>query len=175
MGETVGEADFRAANRILSASRCVWWSGVGPSAHLAGYAAFLFRRLGKPSGALTHAGFDGADEFLPIETGHAVVVLAYGRLHRHARVLLEHARSVGAGAVLVTDSVPVPADVPVAARLVGGRGPRGMFASHANTTVLVEALALATAATLPSAAEASVARLNSLREAISGRPLGVDS
>ena len=65
----------------------MWWSGVGPSAHLAGYAAFLFRRLGKDSGVLTHAGFDAADELLGLRAGHAVVILAYGRLHRHVRVL----------------------------------------------------------------------------------------
>ncbi len=66
MAERIPESEFHEANRILQLAPYVWWSGVGPSAFLAGYGAFLFRRLGKDSGALTHAGFDGADELLSV-------------------------------------------------------------------------------------------------------------
>ena len=64
MDQAIPESEFHAANRVIDQAPYVWWSGVGPSAHLAGYAAFLFRRLGKDSGVLTHAGFDAADELL---------------------------------------------------------------------------------------------------------------
>ncbi len=174
MEQAIPETEFHAANRVLDQAPYVWWSGVGPSAHLAGYAAFLFRRLGKDSGVLTHAGFDAADELLGLRAGHAVVILAYGRLHRHARVLLERAAEVNSPAVLVTDSVSPSEQWPIAARLVSGRGVRGTFASHATTIVLVEALALAMATAKPARAKASVEQLNALREAIAGRPLGVD-
>jgi DNA-binding MurR/RpiR family transcriptional regulator len=60
----VPAADFDRAARVLSDAAHVWWCGTGPSAHLANYAAFLCRRLGTPSGSLTHAGTDHADELL---------------------------------------------------------------------------------------------------------------
>jgi DNA-binding MurR/RpiR family transcriptional regulator len=169
----IPESEFRKANLIIERASQVWWSGVGPSAFLAEYAAFLFRRLGKPSGALTHAGFDGADELLGLKRGHAVVVLAYGRLHRHVRVLCERALEVGADVVFVTDSVLLPAEYPVSARILSGRGPQEMFASHATTIVLIEALALSMAANDPDRAQASVDDLNALRGAIAGRSLDV--
>lgn len=174
MDQAIPDSEFHKANFVIANASYVWWSGVGPSAHLAGYAAFLFRRLGKDSGALTHAGFDGADELLSLKAGHAVVVLAYGRFHRHVRVLLDRAAAVGAQVVLVTDTVSLSEELPIAARLVSGRGARGMFASHATTILVVEALALAMAASEPARAKASVEQLNALRGAIAGRPLGVD-
>lgn len=174
MAERVPESDFREANQIIERASYVWWSGVGPSAFLAGYGAFLFRRLGKDSGALTHAGFDGADELLSVNRGHAVVVLAYGRLHRHVRVLLERAQEVGAEVVFVTDSVSLSAEWQIPVRLLSGRGRQGMFASHATTIVLLEALALSMAANQPAQAQASVELLNALRGKIAGRPLAVD-
>ncbi len=174
MAEGIPESEFHEANRIIERAGCVWWSGVGPSAFLAGYAAFLFRRLGKQSGVLTHAGFDGADELLSVKRGHAVIVLAYGRLHRHARVLLERAEEVGAETIFVTDSVSPSAERQITVRLLSGRGRQGMFASHATTVVLIEALALSMAANQPEQAQASVEQLNALRAAIAGRPLAVD-
>jgi DNA-binding MurR/RpiR family transcriptional regulator len=174
MAQRISESEFREANRIIERASCVWWSGVGPSAFLAGYAAFLFRRLGKDSGSLVHAGFDGADELLNLKRGHAVVVLAYGRLHRHVRVLLERAKEVGAQVVFVTDSVALPAEQEVAALLLSGRGAHEKVASHATTIVLIEALALSMAANQPGQAQTSVEQLNVLRHAIAGRPLDVD-
>ena len=170
MAERIPESEFREANRIIARASHVWWSGVGPSAFVAEYAAFLFRRLGKDSGALTHAGFDGADELLSVKPGHAVIVLAYGRLHRHVRALLERAEAAGSDVIFVTDSVSLPSDQQVRVRLLSGRGHHGMFASHATTIVLVEALALSMAANQPAQARASVEQLNALRGAIAVGP-----
>lgn len=173
MAGRIAESEFREANRIIAQAPYVWWSGVGPSAFLAGYAAFLFRRLGKQSGALTHAGFDGADELLSVKQGHAVVIFSYGRLHRHVRVLLERADEIGCEVVFVTDSVAVPTEGQTPVRLLSGRGRQGMFASHATTIVLVEALALSMAASQPDESQGSLEQLNVLRGEIAGRPLAV--
>ena len=173
MAQRIPESEFRQANQIIERATYVWWSGVGPSAFLAGYAAFLFRRLGKDSGSLTHAGFDGADELLSMKPGHAVVVLAYGRLHRHVRVLLKRAEQVGSDVVIVTDSASLAAEWQIPVRLLSGRGRQGMFASHATTIVLIEALALSMAANQPAQAQGSVEQLNALRGEIAGRPLDV--
>ena len=101
-------------------------------------------------------------------------MLAYGRLHRHVRVLLERAQEVGSEVIFVTDSVSLSTEWQIPVRLSSGRGRHGMFASHATTIVLIEALALSMAANRSADAQSSVAQLNALRAEIAGRPLAVD-
>jgi DNA-binding MurR/RpiR family transcriptional regulator len=152
----------------------VWWCGIGPSASLASYAAFLCRRLGKSSGALTHAGTDHADELLALREREAAVVLAYGRVHPYVRVLLDRAAAVGVDVVLVSDAGKARVDTPVAVQLDAGRGSPGLFATHGPTIVLIEALVLAIAADQPERATESLTTLNELRRSIAGRRVDVD-
>ncbi|MCU1353551.1 MAG: transcriptional regulator [Acidimicrobiales bacterium] len=171
----VSSDDFDAATAVLAAADQVWWSGVGPSAHLAEYAAFVSRRLGRRGGALTHSGTDHADELLAVGPGDAVVAFAYGRLHSYVNVLLDRAQQVDVPVVLITDRTSTDATPDnVAVRLKAGRGTPGLFASHAPTIVLIEALALAVAATDQERADRSLRELNQLRRALAGRRLDVD-
>ncbi len=170
----VSPADFDKAAAVIADAAHVWWCGTGPSAHLAQYAAFLCRRLGTPSGSFTHAGTDHADELLALKPKHAVVVLAYGRIHPYVRVLLQHAARVDAKVVLVTDTMNPGTASPIAARLNAGRGTPGLFATHGPTVVLLEALVLATAAANPRGSKSALTTLNSLREGIAGKPVDVD-
>jgi DNA-binding MurR/RpiR family transcriptional regulator len=174
LARRVPAIDFDAAASILAPASRLWWSGTGPSAHIADYAAFLCRRLGRDSGSLTHSGTDLADELLALRPGHAVVVLAYGRIHTYVDAILQRADAVGARVVLITDTIGQRLDPPVAVRLNAGRGVPGLFASHGATMVLVEALVLATAATDPKRSESSLASLNDMRRSIAGRRLDVD-
>ena len=170
----VSAADFDRAVATLETAPRVWWCGTGPSAHLAEYAAFLCRRLGRPAGALTHGGTDHADELLDVRPGDAVVVLAYGRLHPYVRVLMQHAADISAEVVLVTDTLGQRLPAPVAAQLNAGRGSRGLFATHGPTIVLLEALVLAMAAADPVRSEGALATLNDLRQSLAGRRVDVD-
>jgi DNA-binding MurR/RpiR family transcriptional regulator len=171
----VSAKDFDEAAAILADAKFVWWCGTGPSAHLANYAAFLSRRLGRPSGSLTHAGTDHADELLALESNDAVVVLAYGRIHPYVHVLLQRAAEVGAQVVLITDTLNPRSASPIAAQLRAGRGAPGLFATHGPTIVLLEALVLAIAASDPHRSEDALAALNQLRRSIAGRRVDVDS
>jgi DNA-binding MurR/RpiR family transcriptional regulator len=170
----VPAADFDKAASVLSSASHIWWCGTGPSAHLASYAAFLCRRLGTSSGALTHSGTDHADELLSLRADHAVVVLAYGRVHPYVRVLLQHAENVGAQVVLVTDTLGRRLATPVAAQLNAGRGTPSLFATHGPTIVLLEALVLAMAAAHPDRSDTALATLNDLRQSLAGKRLDVD-
>jgi DNA-binding MurR/RpiR family transcriptional regulator len=170
----VPAADFDHAADVLARASHVWWCGTGPSAHLARYAAFLCRRLGTSSGALTHSGADHADELLGLRADHAIVVLAYGRVHPYVRTLLQHAADLGAKVVLVTDTLGGRLASPVAAHLNAGRGAAGLFATHGPTIVLLEALVLAVAAADPSRSEVALATLNDLRRSLAGKRLDVD-
>jgi DNA-binding MurR/RpiR family transcriptional regulator len=170
----VSADDFDHAAALLSAAPRVWWCGTGPSADLASYAAFLCRRLGKSSGALTHAGTDHADELLALRDGDAAVVLAYGRIHPYVRVLLDRAASVGVDVVLVSDTRKARFDRSIAVQLDAGRGSPGLFATHGPTIVLIEALVLAIAADDPGRSTASLTTLNDLRRSIAGKRFDVD-
>jgi DNA-binding MurR/RpiR family transcriptional regulator len=170
----VSEEKFDAAVRLLSRATRTWWCGTGPSAYLAGYGSFLTRRLGRPSDVFTHAGTDHADELLALAPGDAVVVLAYGRVHAYVRVLLRRAREVGAKTILVTDTLASRLADEADLQVNAGRGVPGLFASHATTVVLIEAMVLAIAATDPEHAQRTLAELNSLRRQLAGRQVPVD-
>jgi DNA-binding MurR/RpiR family transcriptional regulator len=170
----VSADDFDRAADVLAGAAHIWWCGTGPSAHLASYAAFLCRRLGTSSGALTHSGTDHADELLSLRHDHVVAVLAYGRVHPHVRVLLHHAADVGAPVVLITDALGRRLTAPIAAQLNAGRGAPGLFATHGPTMVLLEALVLAVAASQPGRSGSALATLNDLRRLLAGKRLDVD-
>jgi DNA-binding MurR/RpiR family transcriptional regulator len=165
---------FREAAGVLSASDRIVWRGVGPSAHLAAYGQLLAERVGKSSSALVHTGTSFADELLSLGSGDAIVLLAYGRLQAHVRVLLERAEAIDVPVVLITDTLGRRLGPAVHTTLECGRGTPGLFASHGATLVVVEALVLAVAAGDPAAAEASLGELNALRAALAGRRLDVD-
>ena len=166
---------FRAAVAILAGSNRVVWRGVGPSAHLAEYGQLITQRIGKPSCALVHTGTSFADELLMLAPNDAIVVFAYGRLQSHVRVLLDQAQSLDVPVVLVTDTLTRRLEGSVRTTLQCGRGAPGLFASHATTLVVVEALVLAIAATQQAASESSLASLNELRAALLGRRIDVDT
>jgi DNA-binding MurR/RpiR family transcriptional regulator len=171
----VSAARFEDAVAVLSASERIVWRGVGPSAHLAAYGQLLSERVGKRSSALVHTGTSFADELLTLAAGAAIVLLAYGRLQSHVRVLLERAEALRLPVVLITDSVPRRLGAAVHTTLECGRGAPGLFASHGATLVVIEALVLAVAAGDQDTAQNSLDDLNDLRAALAGRRLDVDA
>ena len=166
---------FQDAVGVLASSDRVVWRGVGPSAALANYGQLIAQRIGKPSSALVHTGTSFADELLSLEPNDAIVVFAYGRLQTHVHVLLEHAKTLDVPVVLITDTLARRLADSVDVTLQCGRGTPGLFASHATTLVVVEALILAIAATDQTESEASLARLNELRASLAGRRIDVDT
>jgi DNA-binding MurR/RpiR family transcriptional regulator len=170
----VSRSEFDAAAALLAASEQVWWSGIGPSEFMAGYGAFLCRRLGTPAGLLTRAGTDHADELLGLQAGHAVVILAYGRIHPSVAVTLERVTDIGARCVLVTDTPRHRLSRAPDIVLDAGRGAPEFFATHGPTVVLVEALVLAIAARDPRRSTDALSTLNGLRRSLAGRRIDVD-
>ncbi|HEY4333341.1 MAG TPA: MurR/RpiR family transcriptional regulator [Ilumatobacteraceae bacterium] len=174
MQQRLDEGAFERAVDVLSRGRRVTWWGTGPSAHLAGYGSMLCARIGRPAAAFTQTGAGAADELLSLVAGDAVVVLAYGRVHRHVSVLLDRAREIGCAVVLITDTLGSRVADRVDVRLAIGRGVPGLFASHAATLVVIEAVVLAVAAANLGAAEDALRTLNALRASIAGRRIDVD-
>jgi DNA-binding MurR/RpiR family transcriptional regulator len=154
---------FDRAVEILRGADRLLWSGIGPSAPLAEYASVLARRLGRPSTALTRSGSASADDLLEVTPNSTVVVLTYGRLHPHVDALLRRAADLAAPVVLVTDVLERELGDRVAETLVCWRGTPGLFASHAPTMVLLEALLMGLARVDPARAESSLAQLEEFR------------
>ena len=155
---------FDHAVEILGTADRLVWSGIGPSAPLAEYGALLARRMGRPSVALTRSGPSAADDLLEVRPSCGVVVLTYGRLHRHVDALLRRAAGQSVPVVLVTDVLESELGDRVAETLVCWRGTPGLFASHAPTMVLVEGLLMGLARLDPVRAESSLAELEELRD-----------
>jgi DNA-binding MurR/RpiR family transcriptional regulator len=175
LSRNVSPEAFQAAVAVLADRDRIVWRGVGPSAHLAAYGQLITQRIGKPSIALVHTGTSFADELLTLAPTDAIVVFAYGRLQAHVRVLLEHAATLDAPVVLVTDTLGRKLGTGVTTTLQSGRGAPGLFASHGTTLVVIEALVLAIAATSQVESEASLTKLNELRAALAGRRIDVDT
>ncbi len=87
---------------------------------------------------------------------------------------MRRADDVGAKSILITDTLGHRLSSPADLRLNAGRGTPGLFASHAPTIVLLEALVLATAAADPARSEAALGELNRLRRELAGKPFDVD-
>jgi DNA-binding MurR/RpiR family transcriptional regulator len=166
---------FSRAVNVLGAGERIVWRGVGPSACLADYGRLLCEQVGRRAAVWTHTGTAFADELAGLAVGDVVVALAYGRLQNHVHALIDHAAALGTATVLVTDVRQSRVAGRVSMVLESGRGVPGLFASHTNTLVLVEALVLGLAALDEDRAEASLAALNDLRAVLAGRRLDVDA
>jgi DNA-binding MurR/RpiR family transcriptional regulator len=175
MTHQIDGAEFDRAAALLAARARIVWRGVGPSAHLARYAAVLTQRIGKPTAALVHTGASFADELLSLDAEDGVVVFAYGRPQAHVDVLFERAASLEIPVVLVTDTLGRRYGSKAEITLTSGRGRPGLFASHGTTIVLIEALVLAVASSDRQHAEEALNALNDLRAALLGRRADVDS
>ncbi|WP_432044255.1 MurR/RpiR family transcriptional regulator [Streptomyces cadmiisoli] len=95
---------------VLARAREVLAFGVGLSEIPARFLAMKMNRLGHPTRFVGATGFLLADGLLGLRENDAVVIYAPARLTRELGVVIDHAQSVGAKTVLVTDSLgPAPA------------------------------------------------------------------
>ena len=169
----VSPETFRDAVAILERAQRVVWRGAGPSAALATYGQLMAQRIGKPSIAFTHTGTSFADELLTLAPTDTLVVLAYGRLQADVRVLLQHAAALHLEVVLMTDTLAHKLGDSVDVTLRCGRGAPRLFASHATTLIVIEALVLGVAAIDEAGAQATLTELNELRAELTRRRINV--
>jgi DNA-binding MurR/RpiR family transcriptional regulator len=169
----VSRDDFERAVEILDRSERIVWRGIGPSGYLAQYAALHCERIGHRSVAMTQMGTALADELLTLHSKDAVVVLSYGEVQRHTEVILTQAK--GSDIIVITDHDRNKLADQVTMVLECGRGQEDQFQSHAVTLVLIESLILGVADRNAPRRRRSLAKLDLLRQEITGRPIPVDS
>lgn len=152
----------RAVRLLSDAARIVVF-GIGPSAAISEYVAFLLMRHGRRARTLNATGDGLADQLLDLRVGDAMILLAYGRTYREIVVVIDEARRLRLPIVLVTDSLDAKlarlADVIVPAQ----RGKQARVKLHGVTVIVLEAIVLGLAFTNAGIAMKTLGRLADLR------------
>lgn len=161
-----GRAGVRAAIAALHPAKRIGIFGIGPSAHLARYVSFQLTRLGRRSFVLDAAGWGLADQLLGLESGDAVILLAYGQPYREVLAVMKEARRRLAVVVLVTDAATSALAREASVVLLARRGRADRVALHAATLVALEALMLGMAAIDGIQTVAQLAELGRLRKLV---------
>jgi DNA-binding MurR/RpiR family transcriptional regulator len=169
------EAQTRAkmadAVSVLHPAERLMIFGIGPSAPLAQYAAFLLRRMGRKAEILDRTGIGLADQLLGLSSSDALLVLAYGPAYRELIAVLDEAERLGIPVVLITDALEPEIVERVQVRINAPRGRAEHVALHGVTLVCLEAVVLALAVSAKDEAIAALERLGELRRALGGTRL----
>lgn len=162
---SIDGADFDRAVQILLDGQRVFIFASGPSAVLADLAELRFRRLGILALAMTESGRHLLEKLQLVQAGDAVLAAGFQYVRQELVVVLEHARAMGCGSVLLTDTLGPAlrhkADVVLAAR----RGPVSTFHSLTVPMSILNALILSVAMARPGESLAALNRLERMREA----------
>jgi DNA-binding MurR/RpiR family transcriptional regulator len=160
----LSEPAFTAAVELLAGANAVLGYGLGVSELPMRYLATRLRRLGRRARSTSATGFRLADELLTIEAGDVVVLNAPDRLLPDMTTLVRHARSSGAGVLLLTDSLGATLDSQVDVTLTAVRSPSDLTQEGLSTTLLLDCLLLAIAKKNPGSVSANTELLASLRD-----------
>jgi DNA-binding MurR/RpiR family transcriptional regulator len=166
--DPVTRAQMIEAVSVLHAAERLVIFGIGPSAPMAQYTAFLLQRTGRRSQVLDRTGTELADQLLGLSSADALLMLAYGPAYRELVAVLDEAERLGVPVVLITDGIEQEIVDRVRVRVSAARGRAEQVALHGTTLVCLEALVLAMAASREDEAIGSLERLGKLRQALGG-------
>lgn len=99
------QEDFDRCVQALAQARRIFTYGLGPGSMVSGFLALHLTRVGFDAQAMMHSGYRLSDDLLPITGDDCVVVLAPYHQTTEVEVILDHAKAVGATAVLVTEAL----------------------------------------------------------------------
>ena len=138
---------FQEAVQLVLDAREVATYGFGANFVAAEHLTLKLRRFGLRSRCIQTAGFRLADDLLAIGSNDVVIVIAPGRLVIDAEVVIDRARAVGAGIILLSEQLiaeRLAGDVTVAIHVPNTV--TGITAEVLTTIVTADALAQAVAA-----------------------------
>jgi DNA-binding MurR/RpiR family transcriptional regulator len=156
---------FQEAVRLVLDAREVATYGFGANYVAAEHLTLKLRRLGLRSRCIQTAGFRLADDLLAIGPDDVVIVIAPGRLVIDAEIVIDRARAVGAGIILLSEQLiaeRLAGDVTVAIHVPNTV--TGITAEVLTTIVTTDALAQAVAAADTDRTLESAHTLESLRQ-----------
>jgi DNA-binding MurR/RpiR family transcriptional regulator len=138
--------DFTSAVDAIAGAREVLCFGIGPSEMVADYLALRLRRLGRRARSTGATGFGLANDLLELGSGDVVVLYSPARLLAEIEVVLDHAKSVGARTVLISDSLGPLFAGRVHVTLPAAQSPGNITGEGLSPQVLSDALILGVAA-----------------------------
>lgn len=147
LDEHLAMDSYKEAVRLMLEAREITTYGFGANYVAAEHLTLKLRRLGRRSRCIQTAGFRLADDLLAIERGDVVIVIAPGRLIIDAQTVIDRARAVGAGIILLSEQLvaeKLANDVTVAIHVPNTV--TGITAEVLTTIVVTDALAQAVAA-----------------------------
>ncbi|MFG1817393.1 MurR/RpiR family transcriptional regulator [Kribbella sp. NPDC049174] len=156
---------YQEAVRLMLDAREIATYGFGANYVAAEHLTLKLRRFGRRSRCIQTAGFRLADDLLAIGSDDVVIVIAPGRLVIDAEIVIDRARAVGAGIILLSEQViaeRLADDVTVAIHVPNTV--TGITAEVLTTIVTTDALAQAVAAADTERTMESAHTLESLRQ-----------
>ncbi|TCO34205.1 RpiR family transcriptional regulator [Kribbella steppae] len=156
---------YQEAVRLMLDAREIATYGFGANYVAAEHLTLKLRRFGRRSRCIQTAGFRLADDLLAIGADDVVIVIAPGRLVIDAEIVIDRARAVGAGIILLSEQLiaeRLAADVTVAIHVPNTV--TGITAEVLTTIVTTDALAQAVAAADTERTMESAHTLESLRQ-----------
>lgn len=165
-GRTIRPESFTEAVKLIAAARETLVLGPGALGVFADYLALRLARLRHRARGTARSGPQLADDLFPLASADVLVVIVFQRCSHDVEIALDHAASVGAKAVLITDTLGEALADRVAVSISAPIGGASVFRIQANTLAIVEALALAIAAQDREAALASMTELDRLRASL---------
>ena len=165
---SINADNFARAVDIIHNAHGVVVLGVGGLGILGRYLALRLDRLGHPTRSAMASGIMLADALLGLREGDAVVIVAHQAISTEIAVALDHANAVGADVILVTDTLGEALADRISVSISAPIGPTGTFNMQVSTLAVLEALALAVAATARPAAVEAMTELNALRDKLRG-------
>ncbi|QUH03886.1 MurR/RpiR family transcriptional regulator [Saccharopolyspora erythraea] len=157
--------DVREAVSLLAHAREVMAFGVGGSELGARHLALRLNRLGQRARFVGSTGFRLADDLLPLGRDDVLVVYLPGRSLHELEVLLDHARSVGARRILISERNLAKRLRPLLDVSLYAAGGAGRIAAESTSAIaLTDLLVHGVAAMHEARAIATRATLTTLRE-----------
>lgn len=95
---------FESAAQLLHDASRIGLYGGGPLSRLAQQTATHLGRIGRSSFMMEGSGHGFADALLDLQPGDAVILLAYGKVHKESLLIKEELQRVGGKLVVITDN-----------------------------------------------------------------------
>jgi DNA-binding MurR/RpiR family transcriptional regulator len=137
---------YQHAIQLLLDAKNTLTYGFGASFVAADHLTLVLRRVGLRSTSLQAGGFRLADDLLSIGPGDVVVLFAPGRSVIEVETLLEHARTVGAATILITEDPTSKVTEQVTVTLHSPTTPTGLTGEPLTSIIVADVLSQGIAA-----------------------------
>ena len=170
---TLRPENFTEAVSLIAAGAETVVCAPGSVGPLADYFALKLTRMGRRARAALESGYALADALVGIGPDSVVVTIKHSRLSREGEVVINHARTVGAPIILITDTLAEALADKVTVALSAPIGRSETFSSWTTVEFIIDALTLAVAARDRDRSLSAMTVLNNLREDLWGtHPIG---